>query len=167
MKLVRESVYNFHKTGDAKSGLVIGLRNLIEEWIEKMEIKKANIRDNLVIDVMDHVSLAGWGIISFPEYIQFGKISGYFDISHNNLESLRGCPRIVFGFFSCAENNLESLSGAPEHVRGSFSCRSNRLKSLDGAPKNVSGFFNCSDNPAKFTEEDVRSISYVSRNVVT
>ena len=49
--------------------------------------------------------LSNKGLTELPDYIQFNKVDGNFYISHNELTTLRGCPRIV-NFFGFDNNNL-------------------------------------------------------------
>jgi len=78
--------------------------------------------------------------------VRFGKVSGLFDCSWNNLASLEGAPQKVGWDFNCKQNNLTSLEGAPQKVGGYFNCKQNNLASLEGAPQEVSGSFDCSEN---------------------
>ena len=57
--------------------------------------------------------------------------------------------------------------GCPEIVEGYFSCTHNQLTSLEGCPKIVGGNFWCFDNKVQFTEEYVRSLCDVKRNIYT
>ncbi len=79
--------------------------------------------------------------------VRFGKVSGYFDCSWNNLTSLEGAPREGSKSFYCYRNMLTSLEGAPGEVGGSFWCNDNSLTSLEGAPREVKGDFECEKNP--------------------
>jgi|SRR6056300_1523436 hypothetical protein len=76
--------------------------------------------------------------------IKFGKVSGNFNCSYNNLTSLGGAPQEVGGNFDCRYNYLTSLEGAPQKVGGNFYCSGNNLTSLEGAPQEVGGDFDCS-----------------------
>ena len=78
--------------------------------------------------------------------IKFGKVSGSFNCSSNNLTTLEGAPQKVGGDFICGGDNLTSLEGAPQEVGGDFSCYQNKLTSLEGAPQEVGGEFTCSRN---------------------
>lgn len=147
MKLVRESAYNFHKTGDVKSGLGIGKRVLIEEWLKNMDIYDYSLSENLIIDSDSTINLSHIRLSEFPSFIQFGTIRGTFFCNDNNLKSLRGSPRIVHGSFYCKNNSLESLEFGPIHVDQFYFCNGNNLKSLEGSPNFVGGSFECSNNP--------------------
>ena len=78
--------------------------------------------------------------------INFGKVTGDFNCSYNNLTSLKGAPQNVGGSFRCYNNQLTSLEGAPQKVGGGFNCHANKLISLEGAPQKVGGDFDCNSN---------------------
>jgi hypothetical protein len=78
--------------------------------------------------------------------IKFGKISGSFCCSNNQLTSLVGAPQKVGGGFYCSYNQLTSLEGAPQEVGVDFDCDSNQLTSLVGAPQKVGKSFDCDNN---------------------
>lgn len=78
--------------------------------------------------------------------VQFGRVSGDFDISGINLISLRGAPNFVGEDFYCNNNHLHSLQGAPSRVEGDFKCYGNKIESLQYGPEWVGGQFDCSDN---------------------
>ncbi len=123
-------------------------------------------RDTGLIDINGDFNCSSSGIKNFSG-IRFGKVTGYFNCSYNNLTSLDGAPLEVGGNFYCYNNQLKnlegapkeagkdfhcsynkltSLAGAPQSVGGDFSCHTNKLTSLVGAPKKVSGSFDCSYN---------------------
>jgi len=99
--------------------------------------------------------------------IRFGKVTGFFDCSRNNIINLEGCPeevgdsffcshnqltslqggpKVVGMDYECANNNLVTLEGSPEEVID-FDCCFNNLTNLEGAPKKVKGLFQCYGNP--------------------
>jgi hypothetical protein len=78
--------------------------------------------------------------------VRFGRVSGNFYCSINQLTSLEGAPQKVGGSFFCYDNQLISLEGAPQEVGGNFSCMHNKLTSLEGAPQKVGRGFSCYDN---------------------
>ena len=49
----------------------------------------------------------------------------------------------ITGSFNCSNNNLNSLYGSPKKVLGSFYCSHNNLKSLEYSPQSISGSFYC------------------------
>jgi hypothetical protein len=78
--------------------------------------------------------------------VRFGRVSGNFFCSYNQLTSLEGAPQEVGRDFSCSNNQLTSLEGAPQEVRKDFNCYQNELTSLEGAPQKVGGNFPCFGN---------------------
>ena len=78
--------------------------------------------------------------------INFGKVTGDFNCSYNQLTSLKGAPQEVGGNFICYSNRLTSLKGAPQIVGGGFYCSNPQLTSLEGAPQKVGGGFYCANN---------------------
>ena len=89
-----------------------------------------------------------------------------FDCSYNNLRDLKGSPEKVKGYFHCSFNNLTTLEGAPKKVGDDFYCRYNHLTSLEGAPKVVRGIFVCKHNKTQFTEEDVKKVCKVGKDIL-
>jgi hypothetical protein len=101
------------------------------------------ISDSLV-DVDGDVYISSKSLTKLP--LKFGKVTGYFNCSNNQLISLEGAPNSVGGNFHCSDNKLDSLEGAPKSVGGNFDCRSNKLVSLENFPPNIKGL-RCVDNP--------------------
>jgi hypothetical protein len=97
-----------------------------------------------LVDVQGNVNCSKMGISDFKG-IKFGRVSGYFDCSNNNLESLEGCPKeVVYGFL-CYKNPIRSLIGSPSKCWNFISSNCKELKSLEGCPQIVTGDFICSD----------------------
>jgi hypothetical protein len=95
--------------------------------------------------------------------VKFGKVSGNFDCSHNQLTSLVGAPQSVGGYFDCGYNKLTSLIGAPQSVGGYFSCHRNQLTSLVGSPQSVGGYFSCYFNQLTSLEGAPQSVGRAFR----
>ena len=97
------------------------------------------------------------------------EVGGDFDCSGcKSLESLEGVPKEIIKDFKCSNcQSLKTLKGVPEKVGGDFYCAFNiSLKSLDGAPKKVGGNFYCPSCAGKFTEDDVKKISNVKKDII-
>ncbi len=73
--------------------------------------------------------------------VNFGTVTGAFNIDHCGLSSLEGCPNTVGASFVCRRNNITSLQGGPLVVKGNYNCSDNNLKSLEGSPTNIGGNF--------------------------
>ena len=120
----------------------------------------ADYRSNFAISFDEGKSVNFYGI-------RFGKVTGFFDCSRNNIINLEGCPeevgdsffcsrnqltslqggpKVVGMDYECANNNLVTLEGSPEEVID-FDCCFNNLTNLEGAPKKVKGLFQCYGNP--------------------
>ncbi len=75
------------------------------------------------------------------------EVEGYVDVSHNKIDSLKGCTQIIEEDFLCNNNNLKTLDGGPVEVGNSLTRTSfydvgrNPLVSLKGYPKKFSGAF--------------------------
>jgi hypothetical protein len=143
MKIVKENI-NFERGVDPKSYLKIGLKSQIENWLNQMNIKNYKILEDFTIDVLEPISLIGMNIKEFPSFIQFNKAYNSFDIDDCGLISLRGCPKTITGYFSCQGNKLMSLKYSPLFVGDSYYCTM---------------------NPGNFTEEDVRKVCKVHKNI--
>jgi hypothetical protein len=128
-------------------------KNFIKESKEDIDLicKKFGIENYTInegsIDIDGDVDLYDKGLTKIP--LKFGKVSGDFSCSFNQLKSLSGAPLSVGGDFYCRDNQLISLEGAPLSVGGDFYCSSNQLKSLEGSPLSVGGNFSCGDNQLK------------------
>ena len=125
-----------------------GASTLTPEQIEFLDdhVKgKWKLNADGVVDVDGDFNCLNKGISDFKG-IMFGKVSGDFDCSHNNLTSLEGCPKKVGESFYCNYNNLTSLEGGPKEVGGRFNCNHNKLTSLEFGPERVDVVFYCSYN---------------------
>ena len=141
--IVRESLYEFERGGDPKNVLGIGKKYVIEEWLKNMGILETEytINYDLTIDVKSKywrgVDLSNKGLTELPDYIQFNKVDGNFYISHNELTTLRGCPRIV-NFFGFDNNNLSNFEYLPEKY-DNLSFAGNPISSLKGLERFPAG----------------------------
>jgi hypothetical protein len=112
----------------------------IQAWLDKMGVNRYTIKDDLTVDVDNHVHLSNKKLSEIP--VQFDNISGDFDIWSNNLISLKGCPIKVAGNFNCGSNNLKTLEYCPKIVGKEFNFNLNQINTLDYCPDSV-GVFNC------------------------
>jgi len=117
-------------------GGVIAQKYLINKWLSDMGIFDfCKIDENMQIHADRHVSLKDKGLNELPEYISFFRCNGNFDISHNNLHSLRGCPKYVTQSFICSYNRLKTLEHGPVGLHDTIDCSHNNLEDLSHAPK--------------------------------
>lgn len=87
----------------------------INEWITKHNIKECTIEEDCVLNVGRSVTL--WKVNELVLPVQFGTVTGYFDISHTNICSLRGIPHTIHGSFACIGTPITSLSGIHKIVK--------------------------------------------------
>jgi len=146
----------FQRGQDPKSSMNIGKKVLIENWLKENNLfEDSVINKDLTIDIPAKANLAvhlnkkGWE--GFPEFIQFRKVYGGFDISDNKFTSLKGCPTHVY---------------ETDNLKGSFKCFNNNLSSLEGSPKRVDGVYICYGNPGKFQRKDVNAVCRVKSKQV-
>ncbi len=145
-------------SGYEKSRIIKKLKNF--HIIEDTFSDNYTINDDGTIDVDGDVYLLRKNITKLP--FRFGRVTGNFEIDHNNLETLEGSPYYVGGKFSCNVNKLKNLIGSPGEVGGDFECSNNSLSSLEGMTPEIGGDFICYDNP-ELTEFD--SISNIEGNI--
>ena len=101
----------------------------IHDICKEYKIKNYSINPDGSIDVDDSVDLFNYNLNKIP--LKFNKVNGYFDISHNNITSLEGSPKIVTSWFDCSHNKLTNLKGIETVDRFIF-CNNNPLESLEG-----------------------------------
>jgi len=120
----------------------------INRICKKYRIKNYTINEDMSIDVDGDVNLVDQRLdkrfTNLP--LKFNKVSGSFDCSSNQLDTLFGCPKNVGGNFITTMSKLKSLEGSPKEVGGHFYCFSNRLTTLESSPKSVGGNFYCYNN---------------------
>ena len=105
------------------------------------------------IDYAGDVNIAWMKLTNIP--FNFRYVSGMFNCSDNNLETLKGSPKTNEMDFRCSKNKLKSLEFGPETIlkyidigneRYSITCGSNSIASLKMGPTLVPEYFNCEDN---------------------
>jgi len=104
----------------------------------KLGIDNYTIREDNSIDVNGNVFIRD-NFNMLP--IRFNIVRGTFDIAHNGLYSLDGCPHTIGGDFHCNHNHISSLKGGPKYVKGIVDCWSNDLINLDDGPLEVGRIF--------------------------
>ena len=132
------------KEGFLRKNLGLGKDELIRKWLDEHGVKNYKIIDDLTIDVHQTVWLT---IIDeeIPEYIQFGKVYGDFNMTHSTVKTLRGCPYYCQTFNCRFCDEITNLIGAPKRVSYGFNCGyCKNLVSLEGAPDTINGDFDYS-----------------------
>jgi hypothetical protein len=115
----------------------------IIDWLTEMlgeesiviKEKYYTISSTGVVDIDGVVHLSHKNLTHLP--IQFGKVTGNFDVSYNQLKSLEGSPSEAILGFNCTGNQLTSLVGGPSIVKKDYLCSYNQLTSLEGVAKEM------------------------------
>ena len=68
-------------------------------------------------------------------------VDGLVDLSSMHLKVIPYKFHTVNGSFNISFNELTSLKNSPDIVRGNFNCNYNKIKSFEGAPRIVEGIF--------------------------
>lgn len=102
----------------------------IHRICKSFEIKNYTINSDGSIDVNGNVELGVYKLDKIP--LKFNNVSGYFNISYNNITSLEGCPKHIGGIFYCNNNKLTSLEHFPNKVVYDIMLINNPLESLEG-----------------------------------
>jgi len=108
-------------------------------------IKNYTINSDGTVDVDGNVDLTFKYLTKLP--LKFGKVSGNFNCSGNNLTTLEGCPQSVGIYFCYDHNKLISLEGCPKSIGGDLFLTNNNLKDLYGFPEFFNGYVYYANNP--------------------
>ena len=148
MKLVREHINEkFTDESDPIKDMGIGLQHQTKKWIEYINstsgarhVNKIDTyfilnNDDGTIDVgkpfevisskdfhseIDAIVIRGDTMKQFPSFIKINKCYGNCYLNVSIIESLRGCPRIVYGdFILNADPELKNLDYFPREIHGS------------------------------------------------
>jgi len=95
---------SFMKHSEPLISLGVGQKKIIYDWLDEMGVINYTINDDLTIDCTTTVNLHLKNLDEIPDYINFNRVNGSFSCAHNNLISLRGCPKYVNGNFYCCSN---------------------------------------------------------------
>jgi hypothetical protein len=118
----------------------------IRNWLNKMGVMNYTINKDLTVDVAGSVRLNKKNLNELP--VQFGVVESDFDISHNNLTSLKGSPHTVRDF-RCNDNNLKTLEFGPDIVNRIYHCSYNQIETLEFLPSFIKDSFDCDHNKLK------------------
>jgi len=157
---------SFQKYKDPKEALGFDKKTVIEDWLKSYNVTNYFVTRRFMIDVYSNVDLVNKDLTNLPHYIQFRKILGSFNISHNKLTSLKGCPHRVKASFYCNNNELDSLEFGPIQVEGSYLCHQNNINSLKFLPEHINNL-SCSDNllkTLKFIPEEIHGDLHCHNN---
>jgi len=101
-------------------------KHAIKKWLDKYNIKKYTINEDLSVDVLSNDSV--W-------------------LNYKNLTEIPVKFNIIKGSLFCENNQLTSTEFFPNEVYGSFYCYNNKFKTLDNFPKIVTGWTSIEENP--------------------
>ena len=172
MKSLRESLLDNDLVGKTDKMIKDEIKSFLKENYDGLIkiSKKPNADDKYEVSSTKNIRVKNYNITSLTNGMFIWSIvSGYFDCNYcRSLKSLEGAPKGVGTGFRCSNSNsLKSLDGAPEKVDWSFYCHScNSLESLDGAPKEVGRHFHCYNCAGKSTEDDVKKVSNVKKDII-
>jgi hypothetical protein len=155
--MVKEKLYENYLSftednTDPIKDMKIGIKFLIEKWLNNMGIKDYKLTKKNLINVYNSVMINDKDINDFPEYIRFNHIMGGFHCNNNNLFSLKGCPYTVSGSFMASFNKLYSLKNGPYVVKESYGASHNKLESLEGIAEIIEKSIYINDNNLKNLE---------------
>jgi hypothetical protein len=119
----------------------------IESICEMYGIINYTINEDGSIDVDGNVNLSGGYLLKLP--LKFRHVTGYFDCSKNQLNSLEGSPLSVGAHFDCSYNQLVNLIGGPEVVIDDYYAHCNQINSFEGFPDDFEGDCYFRSNPVQ------------------
>lgn len=123
------------------------------------DIQNYSINDDLTIDIHGDFDLSDTGVVDVF-FVKFNKVEGSFNVSGNYLKTLEGWfPKEVSGFIEISKNNLTDLKGSPKISNGSFYCQDNDLKTLKGCPEEIRGTFDVSYNELESFEHCAKLVT--------
>ena len=77
----------------------------IEQICKQYGIENYTINPTGVVDVDGDIDFVGQNLEKLP--LRFGRISGNFNCSGNQLTTLKGAPKEVVGNFYCSDNKVK------------------------------------------------------------
>lgn len=129
----------------------------IQAWLDRhAEYEKASISDTGIVKVEGAIVVSKVTTTQLP--VQFGTVTGSFQIQSDTLLTLHGVPSLVGGNFDCRKcNALKDLTGSPDFVHGAFiadDCA--ELATAKGISKQILSFITLENCPKLV---DVRHIT--------
>ncbi len=109
------------------------------QFITISNIDKSNYKDYIgkKVNVYGDVNLSNLNLKEIP--IIFGKVTGNFDCSFNELANLTNCPETVEKNFLCGFNKLVSFKNCPKYIGKDFTFPGNDRIYMDDFPIHVGG----------------------------
>lgn len=118
--------------------------NYVDNICEYYNIKDYTINKDKTVDVDNNVYLENKGLKSLP--FKFGRVTGWFNISNNQLTSLEGSPNYIRSGFNVGRNKLESLKYSPAYIGRFFDIQRNDISSFEFFPNHCAEFI-CYETP--------------------
>jgi len=136
------------------------------ELLDKYVDGTYKVNSDNTVDVTGDFKMTLTETPSILDVAQFGKVSGFFNVSGNRLTSLEGCPKTVGGLFSCSFNKITDLQHGPEKVGGNYDAQKCKLTSIKGIAKEIGGTLHLEKNPTEFKVKDVLAVTNVEKHKV-
>ncbi len=102
----------------------------IHRICKEYDIKNYTINPDGSIDVDGDVELGALNLNKIP--LKFNNVSGYFNISSNNITSLEGFPKEVGDSVHCSYNKISTFEYFPNKINTNIYMYNNPLESLEG-----------------------------------
>ena len=161
----------------------------VKEFMEMVNCDWYDIHDDLSVSAYSKIEYTFENLVRIPINFKFIKgdvllnnnrlvsleglptdiIYGQLDVSNNNLNSLKGSPKVIKGDFSASDCFLTTLSGGPEVVDGNYTVVNNDLRNLDDLAKSISKDLYIWDqrSNAKFNDKEIRRISHIGGSILS
>lgn len=120
-------------------------KNDILNWLNFYKISNYIIHPDMSVDVNDNVDISNKNLDFIP--VNFNRIEGFFNCSHNNFSDLSSGPKIVIKTLACRFNKIKSLSNCHVQVGWAMDCEHNELTSLDAKGITINGNLYLTHNP--------------------
>lgn len=103
---------------------ILTTKEAICDWLTQMKIKHYSINEDLTVDVSYSIDLRNNDFTILP--VQFGQVSGNFDVSDTSLKTLKGCPKKVFGNLYAESIPIKNLLQLNSTIIGSLYLSGNK-----------------------------------------
>jgi hypothetical protein len=135
------------------------IKDLVFEAFKFVGSVQITVEEDGVVNVRGGLQMRKNKFDQIP--VQFGTVTGSFEVTSVGIQSLDGCPRMVKGSFSCMGCDLTSLEGGPEQVEGFYEAQHNRLTNLKGCAIRVTNMLNVTHNPLTSLEGLTPGVSHI------
>lgn len=125
----------------------------VEKWLKQYHITAYEIEctgHGIMVDVHDHVYLANYKLMKFPDFFIFRQIDGNFNVANNLFKSFKGFPLSIKGDLQASFNYIKDFSYVP-HVLGTVFAEKQRVHTK--YPLSNKNYLEYKKNPDGFLEE--------------